>query len=151
MVAGAGGKACRRVDRQQASALAEQFVDLSLQLPLLDLASAQPLRDIGSAGLSALKATPTKLSRHQITLARKERPLRAMRSDSCSLGNWTSLLNSMVAPRSEILRTMHSRVAPRSPISATPPYITLSRTLSRRSRIECLPIKMETFTPLCSP
>ena len=36
--------------------------------------------------VSALKATPTKLSRHQMILARNERPLRAMVSDICSLG-----------------------------------------------------------------
>src|SRR5215207_8648102 len=35
------------VARFAASALAEQFVDLSLQLTLLDLASAQPLSEIG--------------------------------------------------------------------------------------------------------
>ncbi len=91
------------------------------------LRSRSSRSETGSAGLSARKATPTKLSRHQTTLARKERPLRAMRSESCSFGSWTTLLNSMVAPLSEMLRTMHSRVVPCSPISATPPYITLSR------------------------
>jgi hypothetical protein len=35
-----------------------------------------------------------------------------------------------------MLRTTHSRVAPRSPISATPPNMTLSRALWRRSGIE---------------
>ena len=47
MVAGAGGKACCRVDRQKASALAEQFVDAALELALLDLAFPQPFREIG--------------------------------------------------------------------------------------------------------
>jgi len=53
---------------------------------------------IASAADSALKARPTKLSRHHTTLARKERPLRATRRESCSLGNWSTLLNSIVAP-----------------------------------------------------
>jgi hypothetical protein len=154
MVTATGSQARGGVARADRSlALVKQFVDPSLQLPLLDLASAQPLLDIGDRRGGRLRpegdadeivAPPDHLGEKGAALARDaQREL--------LFGNWKSLLNSMLAPLSEMLRTMHSRVVPRSPISATPPYITLSRTLSRRSRIESLPTKRETFTPLCSP
>src|SRR5689334_18116514 len=79
MVAGAGGEACCRIDRQKASALVKQFVDLSLQLPLLDLASAQPLLEIGDRLGRALRpegdadeivAPPDHLGKEGAALAR---------------------------------------------------------------------------------
>jgi hypothetical protein len=99
------------------SAFAEKLVDPALQLLLFLLALAQALGDIGDRELGV----PTKLSRHQMILARKERPFFAIVSDICRVGRLMTLLNSTLAPFSEMSRTTQFLVAPRSPISATPP------------------------------
>src|SRR5258708_266966 len=69
-------------------------------------------------------------------LARKERPFRVMVSDICCFGSLMTLENSRLALFSEILRTTQSLTAPRSPISANPPEMTLSRAFWRRSNID---------------
>jgi hypothetical protein len=132
----------RILGRRPHSVFADQLFDAALQLAFFLLALAQPLLEIGDGELGwgpPVNATPMKLLRHQMILARKDRPFRAMVSDIRPLGSLTELLNSRLAPRLEMLRTTQSVVVPRSSILATPPKITLSRTLWRRSNSNVLP------------
>src|SRR5712664_566296 len=108
--------------RRSRSVFADKLFDAALKLPFLLLAPAQPLVKVGDRQLGfRAERNADELSRHQTTRARKERPLRAMATDICSLWSLTAVLNSILAPWSEMLRTTQSLVAPSSPISATPP------------------------------
>ncbi len=110
------------------SAFAEQFVDAALKLPLLDFALAQPLLQIGNrrgrrfaaeGKADEIIAPPHHLGEEGAAFpCDAKRDLFPWRDRSSEVD---VLLNSTLAPLSEMLRTMHSRLAPFSPISATPP------------------------------